>query len=922
MRLKNGWWFVLLVVLAACAGPSPKGILDLSISGTDGVTPKVLVSGPNSYSREFSSNIRVPDLEPGDYTLNPQTVKGGGFSYSALPQTIKVISGQTVRAAVGYAPTTGRLEVNVVASNLPTGITPRVEVRRASNNNLVQVVTANTTLDDLIPDTYTLTLSTNPASSSVRSSLEDGDSPTTAVVVAGQNKQVTARFVLNPGSARVTVAGLSGTASPAGTLSLTRSGTTPITQAVSTNGVVNFANLEPGQYSLSSTELRSGGQRFSTPSQNITITSLTETPINLTYTAVSGVARITVAGLVGSASPAGSLTLTRSGAAPIVQPVTTNGVVTFEDLTFGSYAVTASNLQTLSQTWVPVAADLTTPLTVAATPLTRTVNYLRPNVALTLTGLTGSAGITVTATSGGNTITQNFSSAAGINFVLPSVDVAYTLSATATQGTTLFGSDSAVVTATAAVPAQTATLTMTAVPSSQRIYAAGNGSLSNTGWAFSGVSTPNVNFGLDAVFQILTSASASNVSATSLPTSAAYRVQFDASGNLYALYQFVSGASSNNRIIRISAANLASASFTSSLVTSAIPLHPSALGTTPSDLAFDTAGNLWVSNEPGVLGCIQASRLSSPTPLTTYDQTLVSAMDSSTPPLPVYRGLDGFTFDSAGNLWFTSGRYIVGSPGEASILSRIPVAGLTCAGGSSAIAPDIRLNVSGPSETPIYDPKDVVLSPDGSSLWLADGGLGIDVYTPSASDTPNPPTVVSGCNLSGTPNFSPSRESVFRVALSGGNIVANTPTETLKPAVIADRISVAAGNASGEVTRLTPAASLNKGMQQAYALSFDSTGRLWVATNNHAEIDSANPCFPSMWIDFPEDRSSRPNRPVRTFADYLLTDRQGKLFVFTASQLSSGALGATVRNLTPVLSLNAPLGNGLTGVAVPPPPAP
>ncbi len=815
-RLNSKWWFIVGLVLAACDGStsfkSTLGTLDLSIIGTDGVSAKVKVTGPNSYNREFTASAKASDIEPGPYTITPQALQNGGSTYTAAVQNVQLKAGEVRKVVVEYTATAGALVVGVT--------------------------------------------------------------------------------------------GLSGTINPPATLTLSRGGTPLITREVSANGPVRFDGLVPGQYSLEASTVQQNGQRFSAgAAQTLNVSSSAETSATLSYAAISGLARITVAGLSGAASPEGAITLTKSGATPLTQPVSTNGPVVFENLPFGSYALSASTLQIGSQTWVPKPADLTSSLTSSAAPVARTLNYLRPSLAVTLTGLTGTANITLTLT-GASSLSQNFSSTSGISVVLPALGT-YSLSATATQGNTQYTSNTVNFSATAANPTPTASLTMSVVPTSEKIIAVGNGNLSNSGWTASGQSTPGLQRDNDAVFNVNPAGSVSLFS----NQKGAVKLLPDSVGNLYVMYQFISGSSSN-RIVRINAANVQAGTFTIASIISQTPTVPSSTNITPTDMAFDPSGNLWVANEAGAMGCIQVSRLTGD--VNSYDQQLLAPTGQE----DVYSGLDGLAFDNAGNLWFTSGSYILPSsygPGNFSRLNRILAAGLTCSGGTSQVLPDVRLNVSGPTGNPIYNPRGITLSPDGTSLWIADGGSGIDLYAPTVAETPNPPTIPAGCNISGSPNVSPSRESVFRVALSGSNVTPNTAGETLKVATIADRISVAAAN---NLDSPTANPSPSKGMQQPYALGFDSTGRLWVATNNNVEIDDANVCFPSTWIDFQADRALAPNRPERNLTDYLLTDRRGKLYVFTAVQLASGASGSTIRNLAPNLTLSAPMGNGLTGIAV------
>lgn len=82
-----------------------------------GVTQgKVGVKGPNGYQRLLDSSITLHDLAPGRYRLEPAQVKEGGYTYQAQPQEVEVRAGETAQARIDYAAVSGRLKVQVEAS--------------------------------------------------------------------------------------------------------------------------------------------------------------------------------------------------------------------------------------------------------------------------------------------------------------------------------------------------------------------------------------------------------------------------------------------------------------------------------------------------------------------------------------------------------------------------------------------------------------------------------------------------------------------------------------------------------------------------------------------------------------------------------------------------------------------------------------
>jgi hypothetical protein len=436
---------------------------------------------------------------------------------------------------------------------------------------------------------------------------------------------------------------------------------------------------------------------------------------------------------------------------------------------------------------------------------------------------------------------------------------------------------------------------------SGRIWVAGNGGFSNGGRGRTSTGEQN------AVYYLEDGATAFSPFIPPTPLQGPFRIAFDREGNLYILYQYVTGSPA--RILRVSQANLRAGRVSEDAPGNTViegeawgwpagvapEPHMEVGGNEPADMAFDAWGNLWVVNDVlGLIACVPASALRAApariwaagariwgpgTGLYRYVLTTPGQNADGRPFLIPH----ALAFDLEGNLWFTSGGYQGPRPGEATPVKRAflnrlrrerlgRAANGDCNGGDVGLSEaslegwvDVRLDLSlaQSDHGPVAKPVALALEPGGGALWVGDfggnaGGSG-DLYR-DANATP---------------------ETLLRIPLTGDNL---RPGAGWRPAWVSHRLTVGAGG------------GLDKGLQQVFGLAFDRLGYLWVASNNNVEV-------------LPSDTGE---------AALALTDRRGRLYRLDVRGYAQPAFYTQtldLRGAAQVFSVPTE-GVGLVGVAV------
>ena len=281
----------------------------------------------------------------------------------------------------------------VTVTGLPDGAPAAVTV---TGPGFSQVVTVTDTLTGLTAGTYAVavadvshlgsTYTGAPASQSI--TITAGQAATAPVV----------SYLLSTGSLSVTLGGLPASTPAQVTITGPDGYSRTITEATNING------LKPGVYSVEAREVQATSGRYtaSPGTQQVNITaSATPSQASVNYAIATGSLRIDVAGLPQGANAA----LTVTG--PPNYSATFNGPTTIENLTPGTYTITAAPV-TSGALFVPAQTSQQVVIGASAEPVLVNVFYVSAGTALTVqvNGLPGHipANVTVTGPNGYSTV--------------------------------------------------------------------------------------------------------------------------------------------------------------------------------------------------------------------------------------------------------------------------------------------------------------------------------------------------------------------------------------------------------------------------------------------------------------------------------------------------------------------------------------
>jgi sugar lactone lactonase YvrE len=375
----------------------------------------------------------------------------------------------------------------------------------------------------------------------------------------------------------------------------------------------------------------------------------------------------------------------------------------------------------------------------------------------------------------------------------------------------------------------------------------------------------------DPAAQVLLSNATSSPDGITAPTGMA----FDSAGNLW-----VSNFDGNDQVAEFAKAELAS----TGNVTPTVILTSAALSNADG-LAFDSTGNLWVAQDGNetVVEFTPAQLVASGAPV---PPVVLSANAGS------LQGPNAVAFDHAGNLWianidnstvveFTTGQLASsGSPAPAVVLS------------SSAL--------EGP---------DGITFDHAGGLWVGNfDSSTVDGFTPAqlaASGSPAPAVVLSSSTLS-------QAEEAPVFDTSGDLWIANEGNSTLSE--FAPTQLSASNSAAPTVT-----ISASPGLQEPAFDSFDSFGNLWVADVGAGTVDAFTPAQLTAGATTPAIVLSIVNPAGPTAPATLAFDSHGDLWVADVDQSAVYELTpsqlAQSGPVTPAVIING--GSGATGFSDP-----
>ncbi|WP_157202932.1 hypothetical protein [Calidithermus chliarophilus] len=737
------------------------GGLSVSVAGLpDGASPEITVTGPSGFSQKVATSTTLTGLVPGQYSISAADVSVGGYTYVASvdPATVTVTAGVTATSQVTYGAGDGKLTVRV--SGIPGGASATVAVSKVGGGFSQNLTFSGNGSQSLVVPVGQYNIAANPFT--VGADTYAGTVSESPVTVTGAStKEVTVSYGTNSGSLQVNISGLpSGSgepvtvSGPSGTFTLGSSQT--------------LTGLAVGSYTVTAANVSKDGSTYAgtVTTSPVTVSAGATASVSISYAAISGRLVVTIAGLPGGANanvtvtgPGGfSQTLTASATLDNLQPGTytiTPANVSFDGFTYqasGSSATVASGATANAQVnYAAVDGKLT--VTISGLPAGTNANVTvsgpggfsqNLTASTTLTNLTPG---TYTITAGGvvvtkTTVDEHYQASGGS----ASVSAGATASASVTyskhgsgklwvieygddNGTPadlsddrpsrLLGYDQAAGTAVAVdLGLQNATRKARGL------------ALDKAGNVWVGIGTEvSSSSGEIRMYRAADLASPSPspaVTITGPDLGTPRSLAFDASGNLWVADQF------NHTILRFDASRLGAN------YTGAADYKIEGFGghmTTPTGLAFDADGNLWVvsfhgtnasdapSDSPGQILKFKASQLSGSggyngrAAMIIYDNS-ANANDKNSLYGPI-----SLAFDASGRLWVSSklgdfiARFDVNSPSFPADCDYPGGVITTCSPGTGEYsgAPAVKITANGTWKQPISLAFDNV-----GNLWVSD----------------------------------------------------------------------------------------------------------------------------------------------------------------------------------------------------------
>jgi hypothetical protein len=339
------------------------GGLIVNVDGLpSGANASVMVTGPNNFSTSVTQTRTLTSLAAGTYTITASNVTASGQTYVPTPatQSATVAAGQTATATVTYGVGLGGLALTV--AGLPPNVNAVIMV--TGPGGFTRTVSNTQTVPGLTPGTYTVQASPVTSGGTIYSPATASQTVTVAV---GQTATVTVTYAASTGALAVTVSGL-----PAGANAvIVVTGPNGYTRNVPSSQTIT--GLAPGAYTVTASNVSAGGQTYapSPPSRAITIVAGATETATVTYAVFGGSLTVTISGLPAGVAAVVLVTGPGGFSRAVSSTETLTGLIT------APFNVTASNVVSGGQTYVPTPASQIVSVTVGQTSQA-TVTYAAP----------------------------------------------------------------------------------------------------------------------------------------------------------------------------------------------------------------------------------------------------------------------------------------------------------------------------------------------------------------------------------------------------------------------------------------------------------------------------------------------------------------------------------------------------------------
>ena len=284
--------FASTILIAACdnsSGPRT-GKLSVTVGGLPtGVQAQITLLGPANFSRVVTATEVVANLKPGAYKVAATSVLNGLTRYSPLADTQSVTitkSNTPVEASVSY--TVSSAVLRVLVDGAPTGSAPAVRI--TGPNGFTQTIAQTTTLDGLVPGSYTIVA---PEIISNQQHFASNRTSQQILLSASLNPVlIPITYAQTTGTLTVSVSGLP--AGVNGDINVSGPAASYVVGASS-----ELVGVRAGQYTVAAKSVSAGAVTYfpNSSSQSVTLAAGATVVVTVTYTRNDGPLNFTVDGV-------------------------------------------------------------------------------------------------------------------------------------------------------------------------------------------------------------------------------------------------------------------------------------------------------------------------------------------------------------------------------------------------------------------------------------------------------------------------------------------------------------------------------------------------------------------------------------------------------------------------------------------------